>query len=376
MNPDEVMRKILFLPVAATQFADHIDHLHFFVITITMLGSAGVFLAGLYFIVRYRRVAEPNTTPNVSTSKTREAVVIGSLLGLFVLWWLIGFYQYISYSTPPRASNDVYVVAKQWMWKFAYPDGRATIGALIVPVDRDIRLVMTSRDVIHSFYVPAFRFKRDVLPGRYTYAWFHANQTGVYDVFCAEFCGKSHSRMLANVIVLSKADYAAWLDGDLPKPIDQSAALASLQGLAKKQHGYAPLNMAEQGRLAASKHGCFACHTIDGQPHIGPTWLGLYRQRVPVQNGRLVLADEEYLTRSMMDPLFDIVRGFAPVMPTYLGTLSQPDAAVIVEFIKSLADKPAEREVVLPKLEVFDQDAGAFVQPAADAGEVRGEAGK
>lgn len=358
MNPDALMRKILFLPDAATRLATRIDHLHFFVITVTMLGSAGIFLAGLYFIVRYRRTAEPNTTPKVTASNKMEVFIITGLLGLFILWWVIGFMQYISYASPPAGAEDVYVVAKQWMWKFAYRDGRATIGTLVVPVDRDIRLIMTSRDVIHSFYVPAFRFKRDVLPGRYTHAWFRAEKPGIYDVFCAEFCGKSHSRMLANVIVLSKVDYAAWLGGNTPKSLVQAASLAGQQGLQETEQGDAPLSMVEQGQRAASRYGCFACHTIDGQAHIGPTWQGLYRQHVPVQDGREVVADEEYLTRSMMDPLVDVVRGFRPVMPTYLGTLTQPEAAAIVEFIKSLANAPQERKVELPQVNLPEQGAG------------------
>ncbi len=358
MNPDQVMRRILFLPNAATDFATSIDHLHFFVITVTMLGSAAVFLVALYFIIRYGRTEEPPVTPIVQASKKVEAFVICSLLGLFILWWVIGFLQYISYATPPRDADDVYVIAKQWMWKFAYPNGRSTIGALVVPVDRDIRLVMTSRDVIHSFYVPAFRFKRDVLPGRYTNAWFRAKKAGIFDIFCAEFCGKLHSRMRANVIVLSKGDYEQWLGGKVPPLLSRAATLASLQGIDMRPEGETTRSMAEQGRQAASKNGCFACHTIDGQTHIGPTWQSLYGQLVELEGGRRLIADEEYLTRSMMDPMVDVVRGYRPVMPTYLGTLRQPDAAAIVEFIKSLNEPPSEPRVTLPKAEVIEPDAG------------------
>lgn len=371
MNPDQIMRKILFLPDAATKFADSIDHLHFFVITITMFGSALVFLSALYFIIRYYRKGAPSATPGVNASRKLEAVVISSLLGLFVLWWVIGFTQYISYATPPRDAQPVYVIAKQWMWKFAYADGRATIGALVVPVDRDIRLVMTSRDVIHSFYVPAFRIKRDVLPGRYTSAWFRARQKGVFDVFCAEYCGKAHSRMWAKVIVLSRGDYEQWLSGGAPPVLENAGALATLQGLNREPDAERSLTMAEEGRRAASRNGCFACHTIDGQPHIGPSWRNLYGQLVELQDGRKTIADEEYLTRSMMDPIVDVVRGFRPVMPTYLGTLSQPDAGAIVEFIRSLATEAAEPRVLLPKTQVFVADAGVPTGAATPQAEKR-----
>ena len=370
MNPDHLMRKLLFLPDAATHFADGIDHLHFFVITVTMLGSAGVFLAGLYFIIRYYRSAEPTKTPTVRASMKFEAVVIGSLLALFVLWWVIGFVQYIAYATPPRDADDVYVIAKQWMWKFAYPDGRATIGALVVPVDRDVRLVMTSRDVIHSFYVPAFRIKRDVLPARYTRAWFRARQVCIFDAYCAEFCGQSHSRMWASVVVLSKEEYAVWLSGKVPRLLAQAAALQSQRGVNVQLETEPVVDMVEQGRKAAAKNGCFACHTIDGQPYIGPTWRRLYGQPVDLQDGRQLIADEEYLTRSMMDPILDIVRGYRPVMPTYLGSLRQPEAAAIVEFIKSLDERAPENRVALPKAEVIP-DAGPPARGSAANTEAR-----
>jgi cytochrome c oxidase subunit 2 len=374
MNFDELLRKLLFLPDAATGFADEIDHLHFFVISVTMLGSAAVFIIGLYFIIRYRRTAEPTVTPSIRASKTLEALVISTLLGLFVVWWLIGFGQYISYSTPPAGADEVYVTAKQWMWKFSYPDGRATIGALVVPVHRDIRLVMTSRDVIHSFYVPAFRIKRDVLPGRYSSAWFRARQVGTYDVFCAEFCGTSHSMMRASVVVLSQDDYEAWLAGGQPNALANVATRSTMQGLNVKVDNEPTLSMAEQGRRAASKFGCFACHTVDGQPHIGPTWYGLYGQVVELANGTQRVADEEYLTRSMMDPMVDVVRGYRPTMPTYLGTLPQPQAAAIVEYIRSLVHVQASPQVQLPKVEVVTQQTALPTQRAAAVG-ARDDAG-
>jgi len=369
MNLERIMRTILFLPDAGTQFADGIDRLHFFVITVTMLGSFAIFLAAVYFIVRHYRSGAPPTTPRVAASLRVEILIVGSLLGLFILWWVIGFTQYIAYATPPRDAQPVYVVAKQWMWKFAYPDGRATIGALVVPVNRDIRLVMTSRDVIHSFFVPAFRLKRDVLPGRYTSAWFRARDEGVFDIYCAEYCGKSHSRMWGSVIALSSDDYEQWLGGTTPPLVHRATTLARIRGIDLDAHGEASLGMAEAGRRAASKSGCFACHTIDGQPHIGPTWQGLYGKLVELEDGRRLIADEEYLTRSMMDPLVDVVRGFRPIMPAYLGSLRQPETGAIVEFIRSLATSPTDSRVLLPQTQVIEPDAGVTEQATPHARE-------
>ncbi len=354
MNPEKLLRELLFLPKSASNFADSIDHLHFFVISVTMLGSAAVFVVALWFMLRYRRTSEPGTTPRIQAPKRMEILVIGVLLGLFILWWVIGFMQYIAYATPPRDAEEIYVTGKQWMWKFAYKDGHATVGVLVVPVNRDIRLMMTSRDVIHSFYLPNFRIKHDVLPGRYTTAWFKARETGIFDVYCAEFCGTSHSRMWASVVVLPEEDYEDWLDGEEPELVAKASARPTLEGAEVSRVGEQRLSMAEQGRQAASENGCFACHTIDGQPHIGPTWAGLYEKPVKLTNGKTVVADEEYLTRSMMEPLDEVVAGYQPVMPTYLGSLKQPEAAAIVEFIKSLSHQRPNPRVRLPEANVSE----------------------
>ena len=197
---------------------------------------------------------------------------------------------------------------------------------LTVPEGRPVKLVMSSRDVIHSFYVPAFRLKQDVVPGRYSTAWFRATAPGAYPIECAEYCGVDHSRMLGEVRVLSAADYATWLDGHPPASSD----------------------LVEVGRLAAARRGCLNCHTLDGQPHIGPTWAGLYGSNVPLVGGRNVVADDAYLTRSMMDPQAEVVAGYAGVMPTYRGILEEPEVAALVELIHFLQTSPDPQSIALP----------------------------
>lgn len=223
------------------------------------------------------------------------------------------------------------------MWKFSYPDGPASVGALYVPANRPVRLHLTSRDVIHSFFVPEFRIKRDAVPGMYTMAWFEAVEPGRYPILCAEFCGTGHSMMRGEVVVLRPADYAAWLDGRAP-----AAAVDAMEAGAPGLEGL--VRLAELGRDAAARHGCFECHTIDGTPHIGPTWLGLYGSWEMMRDGERIYVNEAYITESMMDPQARIVAGFSPVMPSFLGQISPAETAAIIEYMKSLAGTPGLRE--------------------------------
>jgi cytochrome c oxidase subunit II len=326
---NELLRALLDLPVQASTFAVGVDMLHFFVITTTMLGATFVFLLALLFLLRSRRHAPGELTPRAQASTATELTLMGGLLTVFIVFWIVGATQYDRMMTPPPDAIPVYVTAKQWMWKFSYPDGRSSMDVLTVPIGRPIKLVMTSRDVIHSFYVPAFRMKHDVVPGRYYAAWFQATTTGTFDIRCAEYCGVSHSRMLGSVRVLSADDYRRWLE--TPSPGESH-------------------DLVTAGLEVAARRGCLSCHTIDGQRHIGPTWAGLYGSNVRLDDGRTVVADDAYLTRSMMEPRDDVVVGFKPVMPTYRGVLEEPEVAALVELIASIRDRPLAPSVELPQV--------------------------
>jgi cytochrome c oxidase subunit 2 len=326
---NDLLRRLLDLPPQASSYARAIDTLHYFVIGATMLGATFVFLLALAFVLRYRQRAPGATTPRITTSAPAEAFIVGGTLSLFLVFWLVGSVQFDHMMTPPADAMTVHVTAKQWMWKFAYPDGRAAMDELVVPLGRPVKLVMTSRDVIHSFYVPQFRMKHDVVPGRYYVAWFTAELPGTFDIFCAEYCGVDHSRMRGRVRVLAAADYEAWL----AQPVDRGA------------------DMVTAGRDVAARRGCFNCHTIDGQPFVGPTWAGLYESWVETQDGRRVFADAAYLTQSMMDPGAIVVSGYKPIMPTYRGVLPEPEVAALVEYIVSLRDRPYAPSVPLPKVQ-------------------------
>ncbi len=349
---NDLLRRMLFLPEQASTFAVSVDRLHYFVITTTMVASTLVGVTAIYFFFRYRRVSETQTTPVVHPSLGFEVAVVSIPLAVFLVWFVIGFGDYAKLANPPPDAMDVYVMGKQWMWKFAYPDGPNSVGVLHVPANRPVRLLLTSRDVIHSFFIPAFRLKQDVLPNRYTETWFQATKPGHYQVMCAEYCGTQHSKMWATVVVLAPEAFDAWLKEQQRGLVARADILAdpdmvSIQG-----------NLVEQGKRVAMDQGCLRCHSInkavnDTERHIGPTWVDLYQRPTKLLTGATIIADEAYLTESMMEPNAKIVSGYQPIMPSYQGKLSGPDAAAVVEYIKSLRSDSSELQPV--KGPVYEQ---------------------
>jgi cytochrome c oxidase subunit II len=349
----DLFRAILGLPRGASTVADGIDLLHVFVISVTMIMSTFVFVAAAWFAIRYHRLREEQLTERLAATWQREGIVIGGVLGLFILWWLIGYRQFLELRSEPADAEIVYVDAKQWMWKFAHANGRTSNDILTVPVGRPVKLVMTSRDMIHSFYVPAFRIKMDVLPGRYTTVWFEAKEPGTFPIWCAEYCGLNHSMMRGEVVALSPSDYARWsqTQADARATSDCGGGPGTCGGE----------DLVSRGRAVAERRQCVACHTLDGQKHVGPTWSRLYGADRELEDGRHVVADEAYLTRSMMEPSKEVVTGYRDLMPTYQGVLSASETAALVELIRSLRGGPAVPSgVPLPALDVTPlREAGA-----------------
>jgi cytochrome c oxidase subunit 2 len=218
---------------------------------------------------------------------------------------------------PPADTLDVYVVGKQWMWKFQHPDGHAEVNELHVPVGTSVKLTMTSQDVIHDVYVPDFRVKADVLPGRYTHLWFKATKPGRYRLFCAEYCGTNHSGMVGWVVVLERAEYQKWLAG-----------------------GTGSGTMAQTGEKLFKDLSCITCHREDTTGR-GPTLIGLYGKAVTLDNGNAVEADEAYLRESIVNPRVKMVSGFQPIMPTFQGLVSEEGLLQLIEYIKSLKAVPS-----------------------------------
>lgn len=314
---NELLRHALMLPPQASSIAHRIDVLHYTVIGAAFGVCFLVFALIGYFLIRFRD--QPGRKPpRFKLPHVFEVGLASVTLLVFLVWWFVGFNQYREIRSSPPNAIRVYTVAKQWMWQFEYPSGMSAEDELRIPVGQPVEILATSRDVIHSFYVPAFRLKQDVVPGRITTLWFTAEHPGTYEILCAEYCGAGHSRMRGRVVAMDPTDYAHWVQGHNTD------------------------DLASTGEHLAAKYGCLRCHTIDGTPHLGPSWKQLYRSVVPLEGGGTVIADDAYLTESMMDPTAKLVAGYPPLMPSYLGRLSGPEAAAIVEYIRSLGSPAHE----------------------------------
>jgi cytochrome c oxidase subunit 2 len=248
-------------------------------------------------------------------------------LGIFMIIFIWGAFIYFQEARPPADSLEVYVVARQWMWKIQHQDGPREINQLHVPVDRDVRLTMISQDVIHSFFVPAFRIKTDVLPGRYTTQWFHPTQVGTYHLFCAEYCGTGHAVMGGQVVVMEPNAYQAWISG-----------------------GSGEGSMASTGEKLFQELGCASCHRFDVQGR-GPNLMGLYGKTVLLADGRTVLADDNYIRESILNPGAKIAAGFQNIMPTFQGIVGEDQLLSLIAFVKSLqqpGNPPVDVRPIVP----------------------------
>ena len=305
----------MFMPEASS-LARPIDTLFWFMVALCALVAIGVFAAILFFCIRYRRGSSADRTgahrQSLGVELTWTLVPFALFIGIF-LWSLVLFAQA---RTPPANAQTLYIVAKQWMWKVQHPTGQREINTLHVPLGQPVRLTMTSQDVIHSFYIPAFRIKQDVLPGRYTQLWFTATKLGSFPLTCAEYCGLDHSRMGGTVVVNTPADYSAWLAGH------QAGASLAARGATVFRHA-----------------GCSGCHGPDASVH-APDLGGLYGRTVHLSDGSSVVADDRYLHDSILLPKSQIVVGYAPIMPSYSGQLSEEDVIALIDYIKTLS--PAE----------------------------------
>src|SRR5437868_482775 len=301
---------IPLFPDTASKGAHHVDYLYFFLVANFVFFCAVVFCALIFFAIRYRRDAHPKAE-QIHGSILLELTwtIIPFLISLFMFAW--GAVVYFGFARPPANSMEVYGVGKQWMWKFQHIEGAREINQLHVPVDRDVRVVLTSQDVIHDFAVPAFRLKGDVIPGRYTSVWFRATKTGTYRLFCDQYCGTLHSGMVGDVIVMNPADYQDWV--------------------ATRAEG----SLGQQGEKIFQQLGCNTCHRSDSQAR-GPNLAGLYGNPVKLKDGSTVIADEGYIRESVVNPNAKIVAGFDSVMPTFQGQINEDDMLALVYYIKSL----------------------------------------
>lgn len=302
-------------PKEASNLAPPVDHVFVALLALCSAVAFLVLVVALVFCIRYRRGSKANRTPPK-----------GSPLRLEITWTIIPFFIFLglffwaadvffAMSRPPADATEIYVVGKQWMWKIQHPDGRREINELHIPVGRPVKLVMTSQDVIHDFFVPDFRNKQDVVPGRYTTEWFKPTRPGRYHLFCSQYCGTDHSLMVGWVYVMEPAEHAKWLAG---QP--------------------APDSLVTMGERAFHTRGCSGCHAPNAAIR-APLLDGIFGKPVPLSDGTLVTADDQYLRDSILLPNKQIAAGYDPVMPTYQGQIGDEELNAIIAYLKSLAAK-------------------------------------
>ena len=303
-------------PEQASTMAGRVDGLYFFLLAISIFFS--LLIAGLivFYAIRYRR-RDPLSVGEVLHGMMALEIgwtVIPFIISMVIFVW--GASVFFAISRPPDETLNIYVVGKQWMWKFQHLDGQREINELHVPVGRPVKLIMTSEDVIHDVFVPAFRVKADVIPGRYTNLWFQPTKPGRYHLFCAEYCGTRHSGMTGEVIVMAPSEFQAWLSGGAPEGSLASAGAKLFQDLA-----------------------CNTCHRPDAQGR-GPVLEGLFGKTVQLQSGETVTVDEAYVRESIVNPAAKVAGGFQPIMPTFQGLVTEEQLLELIEYVKSLKALP------------------------------------
>ncbi|HVH26254.1 MAG TPA: cytochrome c oxidase subunit II [Vicinamibacterales bacterium] len=303
-------------PVSASTMAPRVDALYFFLIGVTVFFS--LLIAGLivYYAVKYHRRSTDAVGERIHGSLWLEVTwsVVPFLITMVIFVW--GASVYFAIASPPAETLNIYVVGKQWMWKFQHLDGQREINELHVPVGRNVKLITTSEDVIHDLFVPAFRVKADVIPGRYVNIWFNATKPGRYHLFCAEYCGTRHSGMIGEVVVMEETEYQDWLSGG-----GQEGSLAAA------------------GEKLFADLACNTCHRPDSAGR-GPVLTGLFGQTVTTQAGEMVVVDEAYVRESILNPSAKVTAGYQPIMPTFQGLVSEEGLLELIEYVKSLQAQP------------------------------------
>jgi cytochrome c oxidase subunit 2 len=298
-------------PREASTIAPYADALYFFLLLITVIGLILVATLVFGFSIRYRKEKSPVAT-QVEGSTLLEATWTIIPLALFMVAWIWGALLYFRIYNPPTNAMNIYVVGKQWMWKAEHEGGQHEINALHVPTGRPVQLTMISQDVFHSFSIPDFRVKREVIPGRYSTVWFEATTPGTYHIFCTQYCGTKHSAMIGEVTVLSPEDYQKWT-----------------------QESTSGMSLAQNGERLFASMGCNACHSGSAAAR-GPNLAGVYGSKLQLSNGSQVIVNEAYLRDAILNPSQHVTAGYAPIMPTYQGQVSEDGLIDLVEYVKGL----------------------------------------
>ncbi|HWZ55008.1 MAG TPA: cytochrome c oxidase subunit II [Verrucomicrobiae bacterium] len=306
------MQSLPFQPEQASTIAKSVDYLYYFLTAITLFFTAVIFLVIFYFMIKYRRRSPDERPKAIEGSFPLEVLwtAIPTLLVAVIFVW--ASILYFRNSEPPHGAVEIFVTGKQWMWKVEHPEGQREINELHVPLGRPVKLTMTSEDVIHDFFVPAFRVKKDVLPGRYTSLWFQATKVGTYDLFCAQYCGAFHAGMIGSIVVQEPDEYERWLAGGAPGE-----------------------SMEQTGAKIFQSSGCPTCHTNDGTG-LGPSLLGVYGHPVKLTTGETVTADDAYMRESIVLPKAKIVLGYTPIMPSFQGQMTEEQLNDVLAYLRVL----------------------------------------
>jgi cytochrome c oxidase subunit 2 len=314
------------MPEQASTNAGRVDALYFYLVGVTAFFTALIYIVVTFFAIRYRR-RTPHEIPRPVAGSMRLETV-WSIIPFFIsmsmfVWGTSLFFEQVK---PPKNAMEVYVVGKQWMWKFQHTTGQREINELHVPIGRKVKLTMTTEDTIHDLFIPDFRIKMDVVPGRYSTEWFEATMPGRHHLFCAEYCGMNHSGMIGWVTVMEPTDFDDWLAGNANQ---QSPVAAGQQAFQQKL-------------------GCASCHGDNGQGGRGPSLINLVGSKVPLDNGQTVVADDAYIRESILFPRAKIVAGYQPIMPTFQGQITEEELLQLISYIKSLSPKTASTSALAP----------------------------
>jgi cytochrome c oxidase subunit 2 len=302
-------------PEAASSIAEGVDHLYFALTFITLFFTIAIFSTIFFFMVKYRRRTDDETPGETEENLPLELAwtIIPALICAGLFLWASSLY--FENSRPPSASTEIFVIGKQWMWHIQHPEGVREINELHVPLGVPVQLTMTSEDVIHDFYIPAFRVKKDVIPGRYSTLWFQATKVGTYHLFCAQYCGADHAEMLGWVYVMSPADYEAWLSSGSPNQ-----------------------TMVQIGEKTFNKLGCSSCHVSDGTGR-GPSLAGAYGKEEELKTGEKRLVDEAFIRQAIITPNSVVLKNYPPIMPTFRGQVNEEQVLQLIAYVKSLGSE-------------------------------------
>jgi len=309
-----MLTNLPFFPQQASAQAGQVDAIYFFMVAVTAFFAVLIGVLVAVFAIKFRRRHDDEIGVAIHGSLALELLWTFIPLGIAMVMFAWGAKVFFDMYRPPVGAMEIFVVGKQWMWKVQHADGQREINELHVPVGRPVKLIMGSEDVIHSYYIPAFRVKADVIPGRYNSLWFTATKPGRYHLFCAEYCGTKHSGMIGWVTVMEPTDYQAWLGG-----------------------GAATASPVAAGAKLFEDLGCSSCHQPSASGQRGPTLAGIYGKSVELQGGGTVTADDAYLRESIVNPQSKVVAGFQPIMPTFQGLVSEEQLLQLIAYVRSLS---------------------------------------